>query len=128
MKFDSKAALLVVDFHPRMLISAEKILFYCWPTLVRSHLFSKLAQIGSNYNNYLSNTGQVKRKVNCGELSVEITLLGLLHIVKAASEIWPNPREKVNSTLAWSFWQRPCSEKNVMANVNFALSDSNNKD
>ena len=34
----------------------------------------------------------MKRKVNCGELSVEITLLGLPHMVKAASETWPNPR------------------------------------
>ena len=31
------------------------------------------------------------------------TLLGLADMVKAASETWPNPRVKVNSTLAWSF-------------------------
>ena len=34
----------------------------------------------------------MKRKVDCGQLSVEITSLGLLHIVKAASETWPNTR------------------------------------
>ena len=33
----------------------------------------------------------MKRKVNCGKLSVEITLLGLPHIVKATYETWPNP-------------------------------------
>ena len=54
--------------------------------------------------------------------------LGLPHIVKAASETWPNPRVKVNSTLAQSFQQKPCSEKNVMPSVNFALSDCNDKD
>ena len=45
----------------------------------------------------------MKRKINCGELSVEKTLLGMPHIVKATSETWPNPHVKVNSTLAWSF-------------------------
>ena len=34
----------------------------------------------------------MKQKVKCGELSFEITLLGLPHSVKAASETWPNPR------------------------------------
>ena len=34
----------------------------------------------------------MKRKVKCSELSVEITLLGLPHRVKATSETWPNPR------------------------------------
>ena len=51
--------------------------------------------------------------------------LGLPHIVKAASETWPNPR--VNSTLAASFQQEPCWDCDVMSNVNFALS-SNSKD
>ena len=127
MKFDWKAALPVVDFHPRMLFSTEEFLFfYGWPTLalVWSHLFSKLA--GSTYKNYSSHAGQVKRKVNCGELSLEITLLGLPHIVKAASETWLNPR--VNSTLAPSFQEKFCREMDVMPNVNMALSDSNNKD
>ena len=81
MKFDWKAALPVVDFHPRMLFSTEKFFFYGWPTLAWSHLFWKLA--GSNYKNYWSHAGQVQRKVNCGELSVKITLLGLPHIMKA---------------------------------------------
>ena len=102
--------------------------FYGWPTLalVWSHLFSKLA--GSTYKNYSSHAGQVKRKVNCGELSLEITLLGLPHIVKAASETWLNPRVRVNSTLAPSFQEKFCREMDVMPNVNLALSDSNNKD
>ena len=64
----------------------------------------------------------------CGELSVEITLLGLPHIVKPTSETWPNPREKVNSTLSRSFQQTSWWKMDVMPNVNFALSDSNNKD
>ena len=34
----------------------------------------------------------MKRKVSCGELSVEMFLLGLPHIVKAVSETWPNLR------------------------------------
>ena len=33
----------------------------------------------------------MKQKVNYGELSVEITLLGFPHMVKATSETWPNP-------------------------------------
>ena len=45
----------------------------------------------------------MKRIVNCGELSVEITLLGLPYIVKAASETWPNTHVKVNSTLCTVF-------------------------
>ena len=126
MKSDWKAALPVVDFHPRMLFSIKKFLFYGWPTLVWSHLFSKLG--GSNYKNYYSHAGQVKRKVNWGELSVEITLLELPHIVKAASRTWSNPLVKVNSTLARSFQQEPCWDMDVMPNVNFALTDSNNKD
>ena len=84
LKFDWKAALPVVDFHPRMLFSTEKFLFYDWPTLVWSHLFSKLA--GSNYKNYWNHAGQLKRKVNCGELSAETTLLELPYIVKTASK------------------------------------------
>ena len=49
----------------------------------------------------------MKQNVNCGELSVEETLLGLPHTGKATSEKRPNPRVKVNSTLAWSFQQDP---------------------
>ena len=66
------------------------------------------------------------RKLIISELSVEKTLLGLPHIVKAATETWPNPRVKLNFTLAWSFQQEPCCEMDVMPNVNFALC-SNNK-
>ena len=70
----------------------------------------------------------MKRKVNCGELSVKITLLGLSHIVKTTSGIWPNPHAKVDSTLARFFQQKSCREKDIIPNVNFALSNSNNKD
>ena len=70
----------------------------------------------------------MKRQVNCGQLSAEITLLGFPHKVKAASETWPNPRVKVNSTLVRSFQQEPCREMDVVPNVNFALTDSINKD
>ena len=59
----------------------------------------------------------MKRKIHCGKLSLEITLLGLPHIVKAAFETWPNPRVKVNSAIAESFQQEPCWEM-----------DGNNKD
>ena len=116
MKCDWKAAIPVVDFHPTLLFSTEKFLFYGWPILVWSQLFSKLA--GLNYKNYCSHAGQVKQKVNCGELSVEITFLGLPHIVNAASETWPNLCTIVNSTLAWM---------DAIPNVNFALSSSNNR-
>ena len=43
----------------------------------------------------------MKQKVNCDELPVEITLLGLPHMVKAASETWPNPHVS-------SFQREPC--------------------
>ena len=69
LKFDWKPALPVVNFHPRMLFSMEELLFCGWPTLVQSHLFSKLD--GSNYKNYWNHAGQVKRKVNCTKLPVE---------------------------------------------------------
>ena len=68
----------------------------------------------------------MKRKVNCGQLLIEKTLLGLPHVVKAASEIWPNPRVKVNFTVAWSFQQELRCEMDVIPNVSFALC-SNNK-
>ena len=87
---------------------------------MESHLFSKLA--GSNYKNYQIHAVQVKWKVNCGELSVEKTLLGLPHIVKATAETWSYLRVKVNSTLARSLQQKPRREMDVMLNVNFALS------
>ena len=69
LRFDWKAPLPAVDFHPKMLLSIEKFIFCGWPTLVWSHLFSKLA--GSNYKNSRIHTGQVKQKVNCGELLIE---------------------------------------------------------
>ena len=47
LKFDWKADLPVVDFHPRMLFSIRKFLFCGWSTLVESHLFSKLAGLNS---------------------------------------------------------------------------------
>ena len=64
----------------------------------------------------------MKRKVNCGELSLEKTLLVLPQIVRTTSETWPNPRLKVNSTLAGSFQQEPCREMDVIPTVNYALS------
>ena len=64
----------------------------------------------------------MKRKVNCGQLSVEITLLGLLHIVKATSEAWLNPRV---SPFKRKFFS--AGRIDVMPNKNFALS-SNSKD
>ena len=62
----------------------------------------------------------MKLKVNCSELSLEITLLGLPHMVKAASETWPNPHLS-------SFQWEPCWEIDVMQNMKFMLS-SNGKD
>ena len=70
----------------------------------------------------------MKRKVNCTEISVEITLLRLPYIVKAAPETWPNPRVKLNSTVVRSFQQETCWEMDIMPNMNFVHSDSNNKD
>ena len=64
----------------------------------------------------------MERKFNCGELSVEKTLLGLPQIVKATSETWPKIDVKMNSILVWSFQQGPCKEMDVMLNVNFAHS------
>ena len=55
-----------------------------------------------------------KGKLSSRELSVEKALVGLRHIVKTASETWPNPHEKVNSTFVWSSQQEPCREKDVM--------------
>ena len=67
-----------------------------------------------------SHAGQTKRNVNWGELSVEITLLGLPHIVKAVSKTWPNP-------YVCSFQREPCWEIDLMPKMNF-LFPSNSKD
>ena len=48
----------------------------------------------------------MKRKVNCDELSLEKTLLGLPQKVNVVSETWLNSRVKVNSTYARSFSTR----------------------
>ena len=69
-----------------MLFSMEKKIFMVGQHWCKTTFFSKLA--GSSYKNYYSHVGQVKRKVDCGELSVEKTLLGLQHIVKAACQIY----------------------------------------
>ena len=71
MKFDWKAALPVVEFHPRMLFSMEEFLFHGWPTL--GHLFPKLA--GSNFKNYWIHAGQVRRKVDCSKFSLEFSFV-----------------------------------------------------
>ena len=61
----------------------------------------------------------MKRKVNCGELPVEITLFGLPHIVKTAGETWPNPRvSSFQEELAWKI--------DAIPNVNFALASNIN--
>ena len=70
------------------------------------------------------------KKPNCLELFAELTLLGLPCTGKCS--LWntakmPNPRLKLNSTLARSFQQKPCSEMDFMPNLNFVLS-CNNKD
>ena len=65
---------------PKNALFNRKVIFRSWPTLVSSHLFSKLA--GSNYKNYESHAGQVMQNVNCSELSVELTLLGLSYTMK----------------------------------------------
>ena len=61
----------------------------------------------------------MKQKVNCDELPVEITLLGLPHMVKAASETWQNPHVS-------SFKREPFWKIDVMPNVNLALRFSSN--
>ena len=69
----------------------------------------------------------VLAKWNGKLIAVSYLMKKLPHIVKAASEKWPNPRAKVNSTLEQFFQNDPCWEMNIMPNVNFALS-SKNKD
>ena len=64
----------------------------------------------------------MKRKVNCGQLSVETTLLGLLHIVKDTSEAWLNTRVSPFKRKLFS-----AERVDVMLNKNFALS-SNSRD
>ena len=127
MKLDWKAALPVVDFHPRMLFSIEKCLFL-W--LVNSGVNPPIFKIRRLKLQKLqkSHAGQVTRNVNCVESSVELTLLGLSHIVKGC--LWSMakyPRVKVTSTLARSFQQELCWEMDIMSYMNFTFS-INNKD
>ena len=70
----------------------------------QSHFFKKIKRIKKIVK---SHAGQVKRKVGWPEIPLETTLLGLPHIVKATSVTWPNPRVKLNSTLAESFSKSP---------------------
>ena len=48
-------------------------------------------------------------------------------VAKAVSGTWPYPHIKVKPTLAGSFQQEPCGDRDVMSTVNFPLS-SNSKD
>ena len=71
-------------------------------------------------------------KINCVEIFVELTLVWLPHTVKG--RLWnmakvPNPRVKMNSTLARSFQQEPCWDMDVIPNVisRSQVLSSNNK-
>ena len=66
----------------------------------------------------------MKRKVNCGHLSVEITLLGLPHIVKVASEKWPNLRVSVERLTSCQIW---ISRSPVTARIIFLFDYLNQK-
>ena len=81
LKTDWKATLLVVDFPPRMLFSIQKIPFLWLANTGLKPPFFKISRL--KLQKVLSLLGQ---------LSVQIILLGLPHIVNAASEAWPNPR------------------------------------
>ena len=111
LKFDWKAALLVVDFHQRMLFQWKNFFFvvdqhWCTATFFQNWL----AQITKIIIIMLA-----KRTGKLSELSIEITFLRLPHIVKATSEAWLKPH-------ASFIKQDPCWEMDVMANANFALS------
>ena len=71
-------------------------------------------------------------KINCVEIFVELTLVWLPLTVK--DRLWnmakvPNPRVKMNSTLARSFQQEPCWDMDVIPNVisRSQVLSSNNK-
>ena len=49
---------------------------------MQSHFFPKLA--GSNYKNYWSYAGQVKRKVNCSKLTLEFNSTYATHKERSA--------------------------------------------
>ena len=87
LKFDCKAALLVVDFHQRMLFQWKNFFFvvdqhWCTATFFQNWL----AQITKIIIIMLA-----KRTGKLSELSIEITFLRLPHIVKATSEAWLKP-------------------------------------
>ena len=65
------------------------------------------------------------RKLISGELTVQLTLLGLPQW-KVADETWLNTRIKMNSTTICSFQQDPRQKIGIMSNVNFTLSSNNN--
>ena len=101
--------------------------FFCdWQIMVWSHHFSRLA--GSNYKNYLTHSGQGKQKVNCSELYLELTLLGLWHIVKGC--LWnmaKSTRKSELHPLTPGLSARAPLRDARQANLNFTLS-SYNKD
>ena len=61
LKFDCKAALLVVDFHQRMLFQWKNFFFVVDQHWCTAAFFSKLA--GPNYKNYYYHASQTNWKV-----------------------------------------------------------------
>ena len=102
----------------------EKFLFCGRPTLMSSHLFSKLA--GSNDKNYWSHASQVKRKVNCGKLSLEFNSVRIAtHKERPALKHGQIHVEKVNSTLPAYAVFSTRTQWSLMPSENFALSSIN---
>ena len=89
LKSDGKAALRVVDFHPRMLFSIKKFLFFWFDNTGVKLPFFKFSLL--KLQKLLKPCRPFETEISWGQLSVEIVLIGLPHIVKAASETWLNP-------------------------------------
>ena len=90
LKTDWKAALPVVDFHPRMLFSIQKIPFLWLANTGLRPPFFKISRL--KLPKLLKPCWPNETESLLGQLSVEIILLELPHIVNAAPETWPNPR------------------------------------
>ena len=113
MKFDLKATLPLVEFHPRMLFSMEKSFLWLCNFGEGRDFLSKITYC----------VGQVKRKSNWYELTVKSTLL--LFPDREKGCFWSmakSPRKSEFYTPWRSFQLKPCWDMDTLSKVDFALS------
>ena len=99
MTFDWKVPLPLAEFSQRMPFSIQIFIFRNCPTLVQYQDFLKIYPAKISYRE-----GSVKRNINCCELSNELNLLWVPHVMKHSFLSWLNKHvQKEFLTPWWSF-------------------------